>query len=275
MELMDIGTSPSNRALAGTLYQEPLAQHLALTMVQIPSSVFQMGSALEAGRGWEEGPQHGVILGTFWLAQTPITQAQWQEVAGWDQVKRALHPDPATFKGAHRPVEQVSWHDCLEFCLRLSRRTGRRYALPSEAQWEYACRAGSSTPFHFGPTLTPEQANYDSNGSYAKGPKSPHRQQTTDVGRFPANAFGLHDMHGNVWEWCADNWHSSYVNAPSDGQPWLSSGAANHDPKLRVLRGGSWASMPGYCRSAYRNNALSSLTCGTIGFRVCCLPDMA
>ena len=137
------------------------------------------------------------------MAQTSITQAQWRAVANWPKLEHDLKPDPSHFKGANRPVEMVNWLDAVEFCCRLSQRTGKRYSLPSEAQWEYACRAGSTTPFHCGATLTPELANYDGNDVYGKGPKGTYREQTIDVASFPANGWGLHDMHGNVLEWCA------------------------------------------------------------------------
>ncbi len=163
--------------------------------------------------GYREELAEAVALGPFFLGQTPITQAQWRAVALWEQVERALPPDPSRFKGPNRPVERVSWHDAMEFCRRLSLHTGKRYGLPSEARWDYACRAGSTTPFHFGATLTPELANYDGTSAYGDGPRGTDRQQTTDVASFPANAWGLHDMHGNVWECCADHWHPSYASS--------------------------------------------------------------
>jgi hypothetical protein len=181
---------------------------IAITMLPIPAGSFLMGSPeSEPDRFDDEGPQHQVTLRAFWMAQTPTTQAQWRTVAGWPKVERDLEPDPSCFKGDQRPVEMVSWRDAQEFCRRLSQRTGKRYGLPSEAQWEYACRAGSSTPFYFGATLTPEQANYNDS-------------ETVDVASYPANAWGLHDMHGNVWEWCQDHWHSDYEGAPNDGSAW-------------------------------------------------------
>jgi formylglycine-generating enzyme required for sulfatase activity len=218
-----------------------------------------------------EGPQHEVTLGSFFLAQTPITQAQWRAVAGWQKVGRDLKPDPAQFKGANRPVEQVSWFDALEFCRRLSQRTGQRYGLPSEAQWEYACRAGSTTPFHCGATLTPELANYDGNYVYANGPKGTYREQTIEVASFPANGWGLHDMHGNVLEWCEDHWDDSYIFAPGDDQPWLIPAAAADEPRL--LRGGSWVYYPRFCRSAYRFHFRPDYASLDVGFRVVCLPQ--
>jgi formylglycine-generating enzyme required for sulfatase activity len=156
----------------------------------------------------------------------------------------------------------------MEFCHRLSQRTGPLFTLPSEAQWEYACRAGSTTPFAFGATITPELANYDGTCSYVDGPKGHFRAETTDVASFPANAWGLHDMHGSVWEWCLDTWHGSYEGAPTDGSPWLT---GTHSRKL--LRGGSWSHYPRYCRSASRDLLQPVYAFGHVGFRVVCLPQ--
>ena len=263
--------SMERRALQVEGYREDLGG-VALTMVKIPAGSFLMGSPEDEPERLErEGPQHDVTLGAFFMAQTPITQAQWRAVAGWQKVERDLKPDPSRFKGANRPVEQVSWLDALEFCRRLSQRTGQRYGLPSEAQWEYACRAGSTTPFHCGATLTPELANYDGNHVYGNGPKGTYREQTIDVASFPANGWGLHDMHGNVWELCEDHWHDSYNFAPGDDQPWLIPAAA--DDERRLLRGGSWSNNPGICRSACRGDYPPDSRSFTIGFRVCCLPQ--
>jgi formylglycine-generating enzyme required for sulfatase activity len=253
-----------------------------------------------------------VTLGSFFMAQTPITQAQWREVAGWPRVERDLDPEPSHFEGDNRPVEQVSWLDAMEFCHRLSQRTGWKYTLPSEAQWEYACRAGTTTPFYFGDTISTELANYDGDYSYGQSPKGIYRQQTTDVASFPANAWGLHDMHGNVWEWCADHWHASYEGAPVDGSAWedhslgestaaccaaapgsTSPGSAarpsatTSNPSMpaassvsvwsaspeRLLRGGSWYDFPRYCRSACRIHYPPDVAGSNVGFRVVCLPQ--
>jgi formylglycine-generating enzyme required for sulfatase activity len=302
-----------------TGYREPLGlEARSLTMLWIPPGRFWMGSPpSEPERREAEGPQHLVQLEGFFLAQTPITQAQWREVAGWEKVKRELDPEPSFFmdrpqsepsrKAAmgkkagedqfrisqilareatfrllegeastdERPVEHVSWHDAMEFCARLSQRTGRRYTLPSEAQWEYACRAGTTTPFHFGETITSELANYDASSTYGNGPKGVYRKQTTPVGLFPANAWGLQDMHGNVWEWCLDYWHESYEGAPEDGRPWLEGEGLKGDEsseRSRLLRGGSWFNRPRGCRSAFRHWNLPVNRDGSGGFRVCCLP---
>jgi formylglycine-generating enzyme required for sulfatase activity len=192
-----------------------------IPMVSIPAGSFLMGSPEgEVGRSEIEGPQHEVTLAAFWMARTPITQAQWREVASWQKQERDLDPDPSRFKGDNRPVERVSWLDAIEFCNRLSQRTGKNYTLPSEAQWEYACRAGTTTPFNFGLTINTEAANYDGNYTYGQGERGTYREQTTDVASFPANPWGLYDMHGNVWEWCLDKWRDSYEGAPADGSAW-------------------------------------------------------
>jgi formylglycine-generating enzyme required for sulfatase activity len=189
-------------------------------------------------------------------------------VASWSQVNLKLNPDPAIFKGANRPVEQVSWEEATEFCRRLSKRTKLVYTLPSEAQWEYACRACTTTPFAFGDTLTPDLANYDGNYTYGSGLKGQYRKKTKDVGSFAGNAWGLQNMHGNVWEWCLDPWHDSYTGAPADGSAWTAGGLTS-----RLLRGGSWSLFPRLCRSACRNyNHPVGRPLG-IGFRVCCLPQ--
>ncbi|MFM9047089.1 MAG: SUMF1/EgtB/PvdO family nonheme iron enzyme [Cyanobium sp.] len=184
------------------------------------------------------------------------------------------------------PVERVSWHDAMEFCSRLRQRTGdRTYTLPSEAQWEYSCRAGTTTPFAFGGTLSDELANYRASEAYGSDPKGKARQQTSVVGTFPANAWGLHDMHGNVFEWCMDHWHNSYEGAPTDGSAWLNPTEPNNpgmskeenesssDGKRRLLRGGSWYSNPRNCRSAFRNHVEPDYAYNDIGFRVVCLPQ--
>ena len=249
---------------------ETLGQGVALRLIGIRAGGFLMGSPPgEAERTSDEGPQHRVMLAGFWLGQTPITQAQWQVVARWPRVRLELNPDPSYFKGSNRPVEQVNWEEAIEFCARLSKSTGRTYSLPSESQWEYACRAGTTTPFAFGDTLTTELANYDANYTYGEGPMGETRGQTTNVGMFPANLWGLQDMHGNVWEWCLDHFHDSYQGAPADGSAWLKGGYES----TRLLRGGSWLNAPGLCRSAYRSLTRPDYRRYAVGFRVCCLPQ--
>jgi formylglycine-generating enzyme required for sulfatase activity len=274
-------------------YNEELPQGVELTMVEISAGSFLMGSPLsEKGRNdysWLSDDRKrdlGVIssdveakrrvsVPAFRMGRFPITQSQWKVVAGLEKVERELNSDPSNFKGPDRPVESVSWHDAIEFCRRLSKHTRRNYTLPSEAQWEYACRAGSTTPFHFGETLTTELANYDGNYTYGQGSKGTYRKQTTDVGSFPANAWGLQDMHGNVWEWCLDRWHPSLAKGPTNGSAWQEPAPelAKEDQDRRLLRGGSWVYFPARCRSAYRNNSHPDDRYNNFGFRVCCLPQ--
>ncbi|MEW6492250.1 MAG: bifunctional serine/threonine-protein kinase/formylglycine-generating enzyme family protein [Cyanobacteriota bacterium] len=189
-------------------------------------------------------------------------------VATLPQVDCALRPDPSYFKGDNLPVERISWDEAVEFCARLSQKTGRTYRLPSESEWEYACRAGTITPFYFGKTITPYLANYDGNYTYSSGAKGMYYKKTTPVGSFQVpNAFGLYDMHGNVWEWCADPWHTHYQGAPSDGRVW----SDNSDNRYRILRGGSWDNNPKFCRSACRNSFYPSDRYNlNIGVRVVC-----
>jgi len=264
---------------------EQLAKGVALTMLRMPAGSFLMGAPeTEAASRDNERPVHRVTLAAFLLAQTPITQAQWRAVAQWQRPEpdgaeewpETLDPDPVArlddaerWMGPQRPVVNVSWRDAMAFCERLRLRTGKNYTLPSEAQWEYACRAGTTTPFHFGKTISSELANYNGPATYGDGPKGEFRGQTTDVGMFPANAWGLHDMHGNVWEWCLDHWHPDHKGAPSDGRAWLS----GDDQSARLLRGGSWGGHPGFCRSACRGSSHPDYRSGNLGFRVCCLPQ--
>ncbi len=254
-------------------FREDLANGVTLDLVKIPGRTLTMGSPKdEKGRDWYgkfvdslkgvdvEGPQHRVTVPEFWLGKYPVTQAQYQATMG-------QNPSHFTDNGANRPVEQVSWRDAVAFCEKLSQQTGRTYRLPSEAEWEYACRAGTTTPFYFGETISPDLANYDGNYTYGDGPKGIYREQTTKVGQFPPNTFGLYDMHGNVWEWCADHWHDSYDGAPVDGSAWLVPGESE---SRRILRGGSWLDFPEVCRSALRDRDAPDLIGSGVGFRVVC-----
>ena len=243
-----------------------------LRMMLIPPGSFLMGSPEdELERLDTEGPQHEVTLTRFFLAKYPVTQAQWRAVAAMPQVKRNLKPDPSSFKGDDRPVERVSWYDAVEFCERLTNHTNRQYRLPSEAEWEYACRANTTTPFHFGETLSTDYANYNGSneeyGAYGPGVRGEYRQETTPVGFFEVcNEYGLSDMHGNVWEWCQDDWHESYEGAPSDGSAWVE----GDSEESKIIRGGSWSYYPRDCRSAYRFRFDPGLGDYYLGFRVCC-----
>jgi formylglycine-generating enzyme required for sulfatase activity len=240
-----------------------------LEMVLIPSGKFMMGAYVnEKKQDSSEKPRHEVSVEIFLMSRYPVTQAQWHFVAELDQVDRELNLNPSRFKGENRPVERVSWYDAVEFCNRLSAYTKRDYRLPTEAEWEYACRAGTTTPFHFGETISPELANYDSSRTYNGGPQGKSRGETTPVNQFGiANAFGLSDMHGNVWEWCADHWHGNYEGAPTDGSAWIT-----EDRHVsRVLRGGSWDYSPGSCRSAFRGFSPPDKRDTHSGFRVVCV----
>ena len=236
---------------------EDLGNGVNLEMAAIPGGTFMMGSPEnESKRRDSENPQHQVTVPSFFMGKYPVTQAQYQAIMG---------NNPSRFKGENRPVQRVSWNNAVKFCELLSQRTGKNYTLPSEAQWEYACRAGTTTPFYFGESITPDLVNYHGNFPYASAPQGEYREQTTDVGSFPPNAFGLYDMHGNVWEWCFDDWVDSYNNAPTDGSAVTSSSTSN------VLRGGSWLDYPGDCRSACRYKYyLFNLNHYDVGFRVVC-----
>jgi formylglycine-generating enzyme required for sulfatase activity len=283
------------------IWKEPLTHDLTLDLVAIPAGEFLMGSPPdEVGRDLYQysfpelkdvdvEAQHQVTVRSFSMSQFPITQAQWRFVAQLPKIDRDLALDPANFKGDRRPVELVSWHDAMEFCARLSQHTGKTYRLPSEAEWEYACRALPSPPtplpegegsiyppFHLGDTLSTDLANYNGTYAYGKGVQGLYRQKTTEVGSFGiVNAFGLSDMHGNVWEWCLDHWHPSYQDAPIDGSAWETDGdvgeASLQESRYRVLRGGSWYSNPGYCRSANRIRSALLNQDYSIGFRVVCV----
>lgn len=228
---------------------------LGMKFAWILPGTFLMGSPKEEeGRGGDE-IQHKVTLTKgFFMSVHLGTQKQWQTVMG---------SNPSEFKGdKNLPVEQVSWNDCQEFIKKLQGRDQKPYRLPSEAEWEYACRAGTTTPYYFGETISTDQANYDGNYTYGKGKKGEYREKTTPVGTFPANAWGLHDTHGNLWEWC-QNWYGDYLKNevvdPQEGE----------SEDYRVLRGGSWFFDPERCRSARRRYVRPGVREGIVGFRLC------
>ncbi|MGK7913126.1 MAG: SUMF1/EgtB/PvdO family nonheme iron enzyme [Synechococcus sp.] len=263
-----------NRHEQVRLFRERLGEELVLEMMQVLGGHYSMGSPEgELERLSYEGPQHDVMVPEFFIGKYPVTQEQWKFVAELPKVDIDLKANPSNFPGEKRPVEQVSWFEAVEFCDRLSRYTERTYRLPSEAEWEYTCRAGTRAPFNFGETISTDFANYDGSddksGTYAGGPKGEYRAETTPVDLFDcANAFGLCDMHGNVSEWCLDHWHNSYEGAPEDGSAWIDKGAKKNNPRIR--RGGSWASSPRNCRSAYRDDLNPRASFNSIGFRVVC-----
>jgi formylglycine-generating enzyme required for sulfatase activity len=256
-----------HRTLKAKFYPEVLSDDVNLDMVFIKGGKFTMGSPEDEPEGADdEGPQHDVTVPDFFMGKYQVTQEHWQVVSTYPQVNIKLESNPSRFEGENFPVEQVSWDEAVEFCDRLTKHSGRTYSLPSEAQWEYACRAGTTTPFAFGHTLSKDLANYDGDYTYADGPKGEKRGKTIAVGSFPANAFGLYDMHGNVYEWCLDHWHDNYKGAPIDGSAWIKHGS-NADAE-RVLRGGSWFFNPRWCRSACRNYAAAGTRNSRVGFRV-------
>ena len=235
---------------------EDLGHGISLALVVIPTGIFQMGSSHHVGNP-DEHPQHLVTIKSFGMSRFLVTQAQWKAIMG--------QLPPCRFRGEDLPVERVSWEEARTFCQRLARRSGRNYQLPSETQWEYACRAGTTTPFSFGDTLTTEAANFNGEHAFRHEPRGPYRHGTTTGGTFPPNAFGLWDMHGNLWEWCADNWLEDYSASPRDA----SSYQGRNDP-YRVARGGSWHEPPALCRSATRLRVLQSEADEVMGFRVVC-----
>jgi eukaryotic-like serine/threonine-protein kinase len=253
----DIISSPKGTAL---IYQEDLGNGITLPMVKIPAGSFMMGSPeSEKFRVENESPQHQVNIKEFYIGQTEITQRQYQAIMG---------ENPSKFKANNHPVERVEWNQAKEFCRKLSLKTGKTYTLPSESQWEYACRAGTTTPFSFGETISTQVANYEGNyegkESYRDEPKGVNRASTTHVMSFPPNGFGVYDMHGNVWEWCADTWNDTYEGAPKDGSVWN-----NGSPNM-LLRGGAWSERPELCRSTSRIGNLGNIRVDVFGFRIVC-----
>jgi formylglycine-generating enzyme required for sulfatase activity len=263
---------------------EQLAPRVKLTMVEIQAGRLLMGSspaelrmlrqeylrhgatpAEAADVLRRETPQHSVRLKSFLIGSTEVTRAQWAVVASWKPVAVRLREDPPEIRGAELPVTNVSWRDADEFCQRLSAKTKRSYRLPSEAEWEYACRAGTTGPFNLGSTISPTVSNYHSRFPFGGVRPQHERGHTVVVGQFRlANAFGLYDMHGNVWEWCADSWHSDYSGAPSDGRVWIDGG----DDSRRPVRGGGWNDIAFFARSSQRASQHSETTSAWIGFRV-------
>ncbi len=231
---------------------EILPGGITLEMVKIPAGSFLMGTEeievirlcqeYETDRFKCEMPQHRVNLQEFYLGKYPVTQQQYQAIMGNSHSRFKDNPK--------NPVDNVSWNDAQEFCQKLNDKTKKNYRLPSEAEWEYACRAGTTTAFYFGETISTDQVNYDGNYTFGAGKKGVYREKMTPVGSFSANKFGLYDLHGNVREWCQDVWHENYENALTDGSSWNEN---NSKTSLRILRGGSWSDNPRNCRSASRD----------------------
>ncbi len=262
--------APEEGFLPGDGRNEWFQDHpLGPEMVVIPAGWVVMGSpAGEEGRSNDEEPQHRVTFkAPFALGRFAVTLAEFVAFA---EATGYLTPDmgisfrnPGFAQAARHPAVGVSWEDAAAYCLWLSRRAGKTYSLCSEAEWEYACRAGSTTPFWFGPSIFTDQANYDGNYTYGGGEQGECRRGTVPADSFEPNAWGLYQMHGNVWEWCADAWHENYRGAPDDGSIWQGG-----DASLRVVRGGSWNDEPSYLRSAYRDRYRPVHRLRSIGFRV-------
>ncbi len=254
-------------------FNEDLGSPLTIEMVEIPEGTYLMGAPPETqkDRHPNERPQHQVTVPMFYMSRYEVTQAQWLAVSKLPKLNRELELNPSGFKGdAKLPVQNVSWWEGVEFCERLSKATGRTYRLPTEAEWEYACRAGTTKPFYFGETITAEIVNYDANYPFGAGPKGVTRKQPIPVGSTGApNAFGLHNTHGNMAEWCLDPWHDNYIGAPRDGMSWEDGG----NQSLRVFRGGSWYDGGDNCRSAFRNSYAPDVKLSFIGLRIVMVPQ--
>ncbi|MCZ8048393.1 MAG: SUMF1/EgtB/PvdO family nonheme iron enzyme [Microcystis aeruginosa K13-05] len=234
-----------------TPFTENLPNRVTLEMVSLPAGEFLMGSPdSDSDAGDWEKPQHQVKVNSFAIGKYPVTQAQYEAVMGTNPSKFQNNPQ--------NPVEKVSWNDAQAFCQKLSQITGKTYRLPTEAEWEYACRAGTTTRYYFG-----DDTNQLGDYAWYGG----NSQKTTHpVGQKKPNAWGLYDMSGNVWEWCEDNWHNTYENAPRDGSAWLIK-----DNDYYIVRGSSWYGNPDLCRSASRNNDFRRGSYnGNLGFRVVC-----
>ena len=236
-------------------------------MVEVPAGEFLMGSPEhERGRGKDEGPQHRVeIHNPFAVGKFEATFAQWDACVSEGGCTHK--PSDEGWGRGRRPVINVSWNDAKQFVAWLSKKSGKPYRLLTEAEWEYAARAttgaDASQPFATGATINYKQANYDANFTYGGGRMGVYRQKTLDVGSLPKNAFGLYDMHGNVWEWVEDCYRDSYVRAPADGSAVTSPGCTLH-----ILRGGAWNYQPQYLRSAYRYATPTEVRMENAGLRV-------
>lgn len=252
-----------------TYFDEPylrqqLRKMLPLRMVKIPAGEFLMGSPpTEANREEQEGPQRSLQVPSFYMGAYAITQKQYETVMGNNP---SYFTDDQGKDGANLPVEQITWQEADAFCKQLSELTGRTYRLPSEAEWEYACRAGTTTPFSFGETLTTEIANFFADFSFTENYEENYRNTPAAADSFWPNDFGLYNMHGNVHEWCADDYHDSYGSAPSDANKWLS----NNTQASKVMRGGSWFNDIHLCRSAARDKNTQVGRSNASGFRVVC-----
>ena len=256
--LMLVGLSHPAWSQAPAEKPGKLKNSIGIEFASIPAGKFLMGSpATEKERSPNETQHEVTLTQGFWMGVYEVTQAQYEQVMG---------KNPSEFKGATLPVETVSYKDALAFCKKLSdlpaeKAAGRKYRLPTEAEWEYCCRAGTSTPFHFGNELNGTQANCDGNNPYGTTKKGPYLEKTSPVGSYPANAWGLYDMHGNVWEWCQD-WYGDYPKQSVTDPRGPEVGS------ICVSRGGSWYNEAAGCRSANRYWYDPSIRNSGVGFRL-------
>ena len=231
---------------------------LEMKFAWIAPGTFMMGSPKEEeGRNDDEIQRHVTLTKGFYMGIHPVTQEEWMKL---------MDKNPSKFTGeANLPVEYVSWNECQEFIAKLAEKEKKPYRLPTEAEWEYACRAGTTTPFYCGETISTEQANYNGCYAYGGGKKGVYREKTMPVGSFPPNAWGLFDMHGNVWQWCQD-WLEIH---PKTAKPEAVTDPVNKTGNSRAIRGGSWIDNPVECRSAYRGGSQPGLRHNLVGFRIC------
>jgi formylglycine-generating enzyme len=231
---------------------------LGMKFAWIAPGTFTMGSPKEEeGRNEDEIQRQVTLTKGFYLGLHTVTQEEWTKL---------MDKNPSKFTGAaNLPVEQVNWNECQEFIAKLAEKEKKPYRLPTEAEWEYACRAGTTTPFSCGDTISTEQANYNGGYAYGSGGKGVYREKTMPVGSFPPNAWGLFDMHGNVWQWCQD-WLEIH---PKTAAPEAVTDPVGKTGNSRVLRGGSWIDNPVECRSAYRGGSQPALRHSLVGFRLC------
>jgi formylglycine-generating enzyme required for sulfatase activity len=253
-----------------------ITNSIGMKLARIPLGKFTMGSPEgEAEREAKEIAHEVSITKPFYMGVFEVTQAEFASVVGGEEFRFFNKKNGG---GREHPIDNVRWKETELFCQKLSalseeRRNGRKYRLPTEAEWEYACRAGTKTTFHFGDSLSSSQANFNGGYPYGDGKKGPYLRRTSKVGSYKPNAFGLHDMHGNVWEWCVD-WYDPkyYGKSPAKDPGGPSDGVTSDDYAnfYRVIRGGSWLDDARGCRSAYRYRAMHRNRYRMIGFRVVC-----
>lgn len=232
-----------------------LGNEVNMVVIFIPAGEFEMGSPVsELKRDEDEGQHHVKLTKPFYIGKFEVTQLQYRVL---------MNENNSKFGGDKFPVENVNWYEAGRFLKKLSDKTGMKFRLPTEAEWEYACRAGTTTAFNTGTTLDSDWANYDARKAYADGLIGVYLDRTTEVGSYPPNAFGLYDMHGNVWEWCNDIYDKDYYKVTALNDP-----EGPQEGRSKVIRGGSWNDHAYKCRSADRNKRWPEANQPIIGFRV-------